>query len=526
METTNDERGRLLHRGQLLHGRYRIKDGIGEGAFGTIFRAVDEKKSRSVAVKTIPPRIRHRSSTAHGRFRREMKVIGNLDHHNIIKLYDWGETENDILFMILEFIDGMTLHEVVESNPMSLDCAIDTVRQIALAIDVAHRHGVIHRDLKPTNVMLMADGDDRYQVKVLDFGMAKLVTPLDDESIMDLTSEGVAVGTPRYIAPEQARGRDVGPMTDLYAVGLLMYEMLTGVRAVEATSVTEAVAAHVSTDPLDLDEIDMVPAPARPLLFQLLEKDPSRRLQSGTELVERLEELDRRRTSDLLDMSSAEVGPALGDVAGDFLGAGKTVSSSGGDREAGDKKATAFPPGVAVEEELELDYDRMGRQEAQRHESDEERLTDAQRQRRKTVARAKRARWFRPPRHASEWGEAVISLMLIPLALMMVGAQASGWDYVPRLAIGLAAPLVAFGWALSRQTGDWAQSFGRRCWLCCLAAIVIAHLLGPTELATELTSNPGWFLRPLESFPGAEQMATVVTWISRHWAGVIFAIGR
>lgn len=513
--------GELLATGQLLEGRYRIGDGVGEGAFGTIFRALDEKTGRTVAVKTIPPSVRNSSETAVGRFQREMKVIGNLDHPNIISLYDWGRTDSQLIFMILEFIDGETLDEVVRAQPMSLETVVETTRQLALGIGAAHRRGVIHRDLKPTNVMLVDDDSGGYQVKVLDFGMAKLVMPLDDESIVELTREGVAVGTPRYIAPEQARGNKIGPMTDLYAVGLLTYEMFTGVQAVQATTVIGAVEAHVSKKPLDLDHIDAVPPLFRPVLYRLLEKDPKRRFQSSEELLEALEKLKRSQSSVVLDASSAEVGPALGDMTGDFPGAGKAAATDDADPFA--EQPLNLPSGLE-EPELDLDYDKIQEQPSRGDKRDDAMLSPVQKKHAQYIARAQRDHWFRPPRGATEWAELGLTLVMIPLAVMMVGAQAGGLEWGLRVALGLAPTLLALGWAIARQTGDWGHSFGRRGWVCCLVAIGIAHLLGPTQLATELTANPTWFLGPMENLPGIEFVEGAVTWVSRHWAWVIFTI--
>src|SRR5690554_180844 len=228
----------LIRQGDLLVGRYRIGRRVGAGAYGMIFSAVDEITSERVAIKAIPPADSQSSETAAGRFQREMKVIRALVHANIISLYDWGRTDQGLIFMVLEYIEGETLDQIAHASPLSLEVALD--------------HGVIHRDLKPANVMLTPTRYGGYKVKVLDFGMAKLLSKIEDESIVDLTREGIAVGTPRYIAPEQARGLPVGPAADMYAVGLLFYEMLAGEQAVKASSVQDAISAHVSRKPLEL----------------------------------------------------------------------------------------------------------------------------------------------------------------------------------------------------------------------------------------------------------------------------------
>ncbi len=527
MTSQHKELAEIFTPGDRIGEYYRIARRIGEGSYGMVFRAIDDRNGRTVAVKVISPTVSRESSTAMGRFQREMKVIRNLDHPNIISLFDWGHTDQGLIYMVLEFIDGHTLSEVVRHNPMDVQTALDTLSQLASALAAAHEAGVVHRDLKPANIMLVPE-DDGYQVKVLDFGMAKVMVPLDDESILDLTREGAAVGTPRYIAPEQAKGKEVGPAADLYGVGLLMYELFTGVQAVRVNTVEAAVAAHVSSEPLELEEVDLVPSTVQPILYRLLEKDPQRRMQSGAELVAALADPQWQRESFLPDVNTSEIklGPALGDMTGDFPGAGgldKSDCGQGEEVSGSPEVALAEAGGV---EELELDL--AGNQpdpskdhhsddgESSRHQVDRDRLARQK--------RLKRDEWLRLPRTAGEWGEGAASVVLIPLTIMAVGAQAAGFDFVPRLAIALAAPLGAWIWALSRDSGDWNESFGRRGWLCCTVAIVIAHLLGPTELATELTRNPGWFLRPFDALPGMAFVESAVTSVSRQWAGVIFSL--
>ncbi len=280
-------------RGDLLHGRYRIGRVIGTGAYGEIFGATDEQTGEQVAIKALPPGARTGNDTARGRFHREMMVIRNLNHPNIIAIYDWGETEQRAVFMVLEYIEGQTLDRVVRNRPLAPEVAIDVARQITQALQIAHAHGVIHRDLKPANIMLSEKTEGGYGVKVLDFGMAKLLSRMEDESIVELTREGIAVGTPRYIAPEQARGLPVGPTADLYALGLLFYEVLTGVQAVKADSVELAVRAHVSAAPLELAEIDQVPEVIRPLLRKLLEKKVEDRYQDAGVVLAAFDSVER-----------------------------------------------------------------------------------------------------------------------------------------------------------------------------------------------------------------------------------------
>ncbi len=490
----------LIGQDDLLADRYRIGRRIGAGAYGMIFHAVDEDTGESVAIKAIPPQAGQQSATAVARFQREMKVIRNLEHPNIITLHDWGRTDTGLVFMVLEFIEGQTLDDVVRDDPMDADVAIDTTRQLAAALYSAHKEGVIHRDLKPANVMLTPRSEGKYVVKVLDFGMAKVLSPLGDESsVMDLTSEGMAVGTPRYIAPEQARGLEVGPATDLYAVGLLMYEMFTGVKAVDADNVKEAVTAHVSEQPLELKKIDKVPPFVRPVLQRLVEKDAELRVQSGRQLDELLQKaraVDRRR-------------------------------ESSGSKHGGSRSAEQFHQSSAVNpldpSALDLELE-LGGDEPLNNTKSSDGIERGLRSSSEEAARrqAMRDRWFRPPRTPGEWFEGAISMAFIPVAMMAVGAQAGSWDFAARSLLSFSPALVALALALLRDSADWGESFGRLCWMCCAVAIVIAHLLGPQQMATSLLLDPVWILEPLDGVPAVGVLESVMRWVSSQWAELVF----
>ena len=276
---------KYLAPGQVLANRYRLERPIGSGAYGAIFLATDEVTGEPVAVKALPPSSETTSKTAIGRFAREMKIIQNIVHPHIIVLYDFGETKDRVPFMVLEYIEGDTLERLAARKPFDLDDGLIVLSQLVSALGEAHACGVIHRDLKPANVMIEGADTGRLSVKVLDFGMAKILSKLGGETDAPLTRDGMAVGTPRYIAPEQARGKLVGPYTDLYAVGLLCYELFTGERAVKDNTVEGAVKAHVSSRPLELPMIEDVPKAVRPIMLKLLAKKVAARYQSAEEVA-------------------------------------------------------------------------------------------------------------------------------------------------------------------------------------------------------------------------------------------------
>ncbi len=511
--------GQLRRQGPLK-GRYEIESPLGAGAYGMILQARDQRDNQRVAIKVIPQAAAERSDTAVGRFRREMKVIRSLDHPNIVAMHDWGHTGEGLLFMVLEFIEGQTLDEVVRHRPMTREVGVDTGRQIALAVDAAHRQGVIHRDLKPANIMLVPRGNaEGYQVKVLDFGMAKMLGSVGDEGVIDLTREGMAVGTPRYIAPEQARGKEVGPTSDLYAVGLLLYEIFTGVQAVEADTVRGAVNAHVSSHPLELRALEEVPVGIRSIIVKAVEKTPERRFQKGRELAAALQDPDEWARRHAKQVGGGGLGPALGDMTGDFPGAssqGKQEGRRRGDRAQRSRKVDAKRGG----EPLQLDESVKERAQEERRRSGawrEEATGETRPQRSK-------GRWFRPPRGVSEWSEALLSGFALVLAFLCMGAQFSDLEWGARLVVAGGAPILAMGLALSRDSGAWEMTLGRLGWVIGLPVVVVAHGLGPGEMAVELMRNPSWFLTPLDGLPGVAWLGEGVDWMGRHWAALVLTV--
>ncbi len=498
--------------GDVLIDRYRVEDTVGAGAFGAIYSAIDLKSGERVAVKALPPEGDAVSDTALARFRREMKVISNLIHRNIVGLYDFEQTDDGVFFMILEYVDGRPLDLVAHGHAMTSEQVISVCEQIASALVLAHHRGVIHRDLKPANIML-TDERDGYGVKVLDFGMAKLLRRLDDDSIDQLTREGMAVGTPRYIAPEQARGEQVGAWTDLYALGLLMYEMLTGARAVKADDVEGAVSAHVSPEPLALAELDQVPAPFRPVLFRLIEKDPRKRYRSADDL---LADLDKLRY---------EVRPGAGGAYAFDPRRGRVEQVHAGQPAAPPSQPVAPPPSESRRrtrarqpaeqaqpaEAIDLDYDAYDRHATPQR--------DPARAKRK--AKAPSEAIFRLPEKPLEWIEACISPVLALFAFMLFTAQLRSFDYVVRLGLGLAPTVLALVWSLLSGRGSWRYSFFRLSNLFSLAALLVAHAMGPSHLITALFRNPTWFLTPIEKLPGMDLAKAMLTWVARRYAEVL-----
>jgi eukaryotic-like serine/threonine-protein kinase len=260
---------------------YRIGTKLGQGAMGEVYRATDTKLGRDVAIKMIAPALASDQSRL-ASFTREAQVLASLNHPNIAAIYG---VEDQAL--VMELVEGQTLAERITQGPIPLDEALRIARQIAEGLAAAHDRGIVHRDLKPANIKLTPDGT----VKLLDFGLAKAAAVAavgtDEAATVALSMVGAdaIVGTPAYMAPEQARGLPLDRRADIWAFGVILYEMLTGTRLFTGETLTDVMAAVVREEP----DLTRVPAAVRPVLRRCLEKDPKRRLRDAGDAVLLLE---------------------------------------------------------------------------------------------------------------------------------------------------------------------------------------------------------------------------------------------
>jgi serine/threonine protein kinase/Tol biopolymer transport system component len=262
-------------------GPYEVVCALGQGGMGEVYRGRDSRLGRDVAIKTLPAAFA-RDPERNARFAREAQLLAALNHSHIAGIYG-VEEDGTSRFLILEFIDGVSLAEQLAHGPLSRDEAVTIARQIADALEAAHEKGIIHRDLKPANIMLTADG----QAKVLDFGLARTETATDSSvSAMNsptltaaATAAGVILGTAAYMAPEQAKGKAVDKRVDIWAFGVVLFEMLTGARPFGGDTLGETVAAIIKDPPAwNLVPDDLTPS-LRVLLERTLQKDPRQRLR-------------------------------------------------------------------------------------------------------------------------------------------------------------------------------------------------------------------------------------------------------
>jgi serine/threonine protein kinase len=283
--------------GQTLNGRYEIESLLGEGGFGLVFKAKQLSTGQSVAIKLMQPELLLRSATTSKaevqikRFQREMQLIAQLKHPNIVRLIDSGEMEDGQFFTVLEFIEGESLAEVLERDgPLSVREAKHLMFQVLDGLSSAHELGIVHRDLKPDNIMLTRTGYRR-NAMVLDFGVATVVEELRSADYMSLTSVSEINGTPAYMAPEQVRQQKMTQQTDLYAWGLVMIECITGKLAVGCTSVIEAALRQASDEDIPVPpEIDH--SGLRLIIQRAIAKSTQARYKSAREVLTDLDMCD------------------------------------------------------------------------------------------------------------------------------------------------------------------------------------------------------------------------------------------
>lgn len=283
--------------GSLIGGRYRVRRLRGEGGMGRVYEAEHIEIGKRVAVKILHPGYSQTPDLVE-RLRREARAASRIGHPNVVDVTDSGTTDDGAFFFVMEYLEGRELGEIIfEEKGMELRRAIGITVQICRALQAAHKAGVIHRDLKPENVLLVERDGQKDFVKVLDFGIAKNVTDGDDEDNKQnprrkLTNPGVAMGTPEYMAPEQAAGRVADARSDVYAVGGILYEMLAGRAAYEGSNFMEILHKKANELPAPISGYrNDVPLEMEDLVKRTMAKDPAARPQTMEDLERELNEI-------------------------------------------------------------------------------------------------------------------------------------------------------------------------------------------------------------------------------------------
>src|SRR5262252_5048162 len=274
-------------------GPYEIVAPLGAGGMGEVYRARDPRLERSVAVKILPAHLAEKPDAAE-RFEREARTISSLNHPNICQLHDVGQ-QNGVRYLVMELLEGETLADRLRRGPLPFEQVLRYGAEIADGLHAAHRRGVVHRDLKPGNVMLTKSG-----AKLMDFGLAKgiiqpslvsegLTATLTSSHATPLTQQGTIVGTFQYMAPEQIEGKEADARSDIFSFGAVLYEMVSGKRAFEGKTLVSVAASILEKEPEPIRTLQpLTPTSLERVIQKCLAKDPDSRWQSASDLASEL----------------------------------------------------------------------------------------------------------------------------------------------------------------------------------------------------------------------------------------------
>ncbi len=257
------------------YGRYEIIQEIGKGSMGIVYKAHDPQIDRIVALKVLR-RDRLTSRAFIDRFLKEARAVGRLSHPNIVTIYDIGQ-DHGTIYIAMEYLEGQPLSNLIKKGALSLNQVINIGVQVADALDYAHKKGIIHRDIKPSNIIVNGPGN----VKLTDFGIAHI----EDPDLPSQTQAGEILGTPAYMSPEQVLGRPVSGKADIFSLGIVLYEMLTGKRPFRGDNLSAIFNSITSSDPVPPEKINpLIPNSLSKVILKCLQKDPKRRFETAKDL--------------------------------------------------------------------------------------------------------------------------------------------------------------------------------------------------------------------------------------------------
>jgi len=277
-----DAGGAQLRPGAVFAGRYEVKEILGTGGMGVVYRAFDRELQEPVAIKTLRPEAMAGGTVALDRFKQEIRLARRIAHRNVVRTYDLGEV-NGMYYLTMEYVEGTSLKQLIASRgrlPVAVTLTVG--KQLCRALEVAHAEGIIHRDIKPQNMVVDPSG----VLKVMDFGIARLANPPKGKG---LTEAGISIGTPDYMSPEQLSGADLDPRSDLYSVGVVLFECLTGRVPFEADTTWALVAKHLEEEPPNPRTLNAdVPEALAALVLKAMAKDRERRFATASEMHDAL----------------------------------------------------------------------------------------------------------------------------------------------------------------------------------------------------------------------------------------------
>jgi len=333
--------------GQLIGGRYRVTGVLGEGGMGIVYVGEQQMGStvRKVAIKTLHAHLSKDPSVI-ARFHRECGTVAQLEHPNTIKFYDFGSTADGTLYIAMEFVAGKPLADVLTHGPLSVERTIKIMRQVCGALDEAHMQGIIHRDLKPDNVILTDRAGETDFVKLLDFGIAARTESADAQKEQKLTQQGMVLGTPPYMSPEQFTGKALDARSDIYSLGVMTYEMLAGRLPFDADTPWQWATQHMSVQPIPFEvsaPSKNIPDGMRKAILQALSKNKEDREPTAREYFTMLSDGGRVTVESHPDVGGSTGTAAMAQVP-DFSPPAPVMMSSPNLGGGGPPVAAGFPP--------------------------------------------------------------------------------------------------------------------------------------------------------------------------------------
>ena len=338
--------------GAVLDGKYCVESKIGQGGMGNVYKAKHVHMDTMVAVKILHPHLVSDQTTVE-RFRREARAAITVNHPNAIHVMDFGVTGDKTVYLIMEFLEGISLRKLLEMERcLTPEKALNIMKQVCAAVDAAHSKGVIHRDLKPDNIVIVGHDTPSELIKVLDFSIAKLKAA--SEGPVNLTQQGMVVGTPQYMSPEQAEGQELDTRSDLYSLGVITYEMLTGDLPFKATTPMALILKHIHALPRPLRELKENISPAlEAVVLRTLAKKREDRPQSATILAEQLEEAMSQENVSIRPETSPVIVRPTGEA---MMGGAKGHLKPSNAYPAGATAPLSLPNEVKMQSSGSLDY--------------------------------------------------------------------------------------------------------------------------------------------------------------------------